>query len=314
MDDKEFGELKTVNLREAWQHEAHNFTPWLADNIDKLGDALGMDLELVKREKDVGNFSLDLLAEEIGSGRKVVIENQLEQTNHDHLGKLLTYASGVDDASVVVWVAGTIRDEHRAALEWLNRRTGEDTHFFGVEVELLQIDNSKPAPHFKIIVSPNDWQKETRQQAKGVSDKKFAYKEFFRAVIDEVKQKNFQTNRTARASNKISLKMGLGNMYLRAVFARDSKISTELYIDTNDIEHNKHVFDALVQQKEDIEKELGVLSWERTDEQRYSRIAMYRDGVIDDREDWDDIRAWIVKNVLDFERVFKPRLKKILRS
>ena len=138
-----FSELKKVSLNEIWKHEASDFTPWLAENIQELGDALGMDLEIVDREAPVGDFSLDLLAQVEGSSRTVVIENQFKQTNHDHLGKLLTYAGG-NDASVVIWVSEKIRDEHRQALEWLNQRTDTETQFFAVVVEILQIDDFKP--------------------------------------------------------------------------------------------------------------------------------------------------------------------------
>ena len=118
----EFGELKPVDIRELWPNEAHHFTPWLADNIERLGEAVGMDLEILAREAEVGDFSLDLLAKDLGSGRNVVIENQFGATDHDHLGKLLTYAAGVD-AVAVIWLTETVREEHREAIEWLNRRT-----------------------------------------------------------------------------------------------------------------------------------------------------------------------------------------------
>ena len=122
----DFGELKAVNIRGLWPNEARDFTPWLAENIERLGEALGMDLEIAAREADVGDFSLDLLAKDLGSGRHVVIENQFGATNHDHLGTLLTYAAGVD-AVAVIWLTETVRDEHKQALEWLNRRTDAES-------------------------------------------------------------------------------------------------------------------------------------------------------------------------------------------
>ena len=124
----ELGTIQQVDLREMWPHEAIDFTPWLADNVSSLGEALGMELEVRGQEERVGNYFLDMLADDLGSNRTVIIENQLEPTDHDHLGKLLTYASGYD-AGVVVWLAREFREEHRQALDWLNQRKGEDTHF-----------------------------------------------------------------------------------------------------------------------------------------------------------------------------------------
>ena len=150
--------IERVDLREAWPNEAVDFTPWLAENIAVLGEALGMDLELQDTEAAVGGYSLDVLATDLNQNRPVIIENQLETTNHDHLGMLITYAAGYD-ANVVVWLTRDFRDEHRQALDWLNQRTGEETQFFGVVVELWRIGDSLPAPYFKAVATPNDWRK-----------------------------------------------------------------------------------------------------------------------------------------------------------
>ena len=133
----DLGTIEQVDLREVWPHEAQDFTPWLSANLDKLGEALGLDLELHESEAPVGPFSLDVLAHDRGNDRPVIIENQLGSTNHGHLGQLLTYAAGYD-AGVIVWLTGDFQDEHRAALDWLNQRTGEDTAFFGVVVVMAR--------------------------------------------------------------------------------------------------------------------------------------------------------------------------------
>ena len=180
----DLGEIKQVeDLREVWPNEAQDFTPWLADNLDKLGEALGLDLELQSSEAPVGSFSLDVLAHDLGSNRPVIIENQLEATNHNHLGQLLTYVAGYD-AYAAVWLTQDFRDEHRQALDWLNQRTDEDTAFYGVVVEAWRIDGSRPAPHFRVVAAPNDWQKRMVSVAKtgragGLSEKQQRYHEFF---------------------------------------------------------------------------------------------------------------------------------------
>ena len=153
------GRIEKAGLREAWPHEAADLTPWLGDHVSELGAALGLELELQSSEAPVGTLSLDLLARDTGTNRTVIIENQLEPTDHDHLGKLLTYAGGYD-ANVIVWVARNFRDEHRQALDWLNQHTDDDTEFFGVVVEVWKIDGSRPAPHFNMVAAPNEWRRE----------------------------------------------------------------------------------------------------------------------------------------------------------
>ena len=154
----EIARLEPVDLKKVWPNEASDFTPWLDANLDRLGEALGINLEFVQREAPVGPFSLDILAKDEDADRKVVIENQLEQTNHDHLGKVLTYAAG-NDADVMVWIARDFRDEHRQALDWLNQRTSEETEFWGVVVRAVKIGNSAPAPIFDVVSRPNTFRK-----------------------------------------------------------------------------------------------------------------------------------------------------------
>lgn len=157
--------LVRASARVAWPHEAHAFTPWLASNLDELSEALGLRLTLIETEHAVGRYSADLLLED-ADGRKVIVENQFGTTDHDHLGKLLTYCAG-SDARVVVWIAETLNEEHVAAMEWLNQNTAEDVGFFGVELELLQIASSPYAPNFRVLVRPNNWVKAERSASVG---------------------------------------------------------------------------------------------------------------------------------------------------
>lgn len=160
------GRLETVPLREAWPHEAGNFTPWLAspDNLLLLAEAVGMSLELEAVEKPVDTFSADILARDIVTGRWVLIENQLESTDHTHLGQILTYAAGLD-AETVIWIARDFREPHRAAIDYLNRITAPEHNFFAVQIELLKIGTSAYAPRFNVVAKPNDWSKAVASKA-----------------------------------------------------------------------------------------------------------------------------------------------------
>ena len=171
MADKQLGRLERVELRDIWVSEASEFTPWLArpENIAELGMALNIDLELEAQEKAVGPFRADILCKDIGTDRWVLIENQLERTDHIHLGQLLTYASGLE-AVTIIWIAARFTEEHRATLDWLNKITDESFRFFGLEVELWRIGNSPAAPKFNIVSKPNDWSQSVAHAARVIDD------------------------------------------------------------------------------------------------------------------------------------------------
>ncbi|MEI7866727.1 MAG: DUF4268 domain-containing protein [Candidatus Methylumidiphilus sp.] len=312
----EFGKLKRVPLRELWKHEGTDFTPWLAANIGALGAALGLELELLEREAAVGDFSLDLLARDLGSSRKVIIENQLTQTDHDHLGKLITYAAGFG-ASVVVWVAESIRDEHRQTLEWLNQRTDEDTHFFGVVVEVLVIDDSKPAYNFNPVVIPSEWQKSIKPRASSISSKGEKYRVYFQRLIDDLRNIHRFTNAKAgQPQNWYSFSSGITGFVYSAVFVGKGKARVEIYIDKGDQEKNKIFFDTLNKRKLEIESSFGnSLEWERLDEKQASRIAVYREGSIESSDsELEEIRQWHVNNLLKFKKIFSLEIKRIIEN
>lgn len=312
----ELSNLEVVKLRDVWPNEAHDFTPWLADNIDQLGTVLGMDLELRDTEAEVGTFSLDVLAHDLGSNRPVVIENQLEPTDHDHLGKLLTYAARYE-AHTIVWLVRDFRPEHRAALDWLNQRTGEDTAFFGVVVEAWKIDNSRPAPRFSPVVVPNDWQKQVQHsgQEGGLSPKQLRYRKFFQALIDTLREEHqFTTALWGKPQNWYGFKAGFSGVSYTATFRVNQTARVALEISTGDKARNKDRFDRLHERKEKIETALGhPLVWDRKDEYQSCIISVEREGRIeDDEETLEQIREWMIDRLLAFKDAFGPHLDELL--
>jgi hypothetical protein len=305
-----FGVLKRVDLRLLWPNEAPDFTPWLAQNIAVLGGVLGLDLELRLQEAPVGSFSLDLLAHDLGRDRTVIVENQLESTNHDHLGKLLTYAAG-HDAAVAVWVAPEFREEHRQALDWLNQRTDVSTEFFGVVVEALQIDESRPACNFRLVASPNDWRKtNVAAAAAKPSIRGEAFRAFFQELIDRLRTlHNFTQARKAQPVAWYSFSSGIGGVRYSVYFAGGGLVQAELYIDRGEATWNKWLYDVLYEQRETIEAEFGEpLEWERLDNRRASRIAAKRPGSIEDPpETLEEIKNWAIDRLLRLKKVVGPR-------
>lgn len=311
-----FGNLKRLNLREIWCNEAKDFTPWLASHISELGEALGMDLELTQSEAAVGGFSLDLLAVDISSHSTVVIENQLQSTDHDHLGKLITYASGFD-ASVIIWVSDSFREEHRKALDWLNQVTDSETEFFAVVVEILQIDDSQPAFNFRPVVFPNEWSKGGHGPTPPPTPRMEKYRNYFQALIDELRDKHaFTKSRKAQPESWHDFSSGHTGVVYGMSFVHDRKARVHLYIDLGNYDSNKALFDMFLADREAIESEFGYpLAWERLEDKRASRIGIYRPGSIEDSEpQLREIRAWSIENLLRFREVFAERTKEYLRE
>jgi hypothetical protein len=259
----------------------------------------------------VGDFSLDLLAKDLGSGRPVVIENQFGATNHDHLGKIITYAAGVD-ARAVIWLMESVRDEHRQALEWLNQRTDGEVLFFAVKIEVIRIDGSRPAVQFRPVVYPNEWQNAARETAEHeVSPRMEAYRRFFQTIIDELREKHhFTRAKTAGPQSWAGFPSGIRGVSYCTGFAQGGRARVEIYIDQGDAESNKTLFDSLADQKAGREKELGEsLQWERLDNRRASRIALYREGHIQlPEEQLGEIRAWMIEHILRLKQALGPRL------
>ena len=241
MTQPQLGNLVRVDPRTVWKLEAAEFTPWLAENLSLLNAALGLEIELVGREVAVGPFSVDIFGKEVGTGREVIIENQLAMTDHGHLGQLLTYAAGLG-AKIVIWISPNFRDEHVQAIDWLNRQTSEDVAFFAVELELLRIDNSLPAPQFKLAAEPSEWQKEVSSDLKrGHTDREVAYHSFFSALLDRVNELSpgFSNVKNVGYSNWLSFRSGTTYFSVNVAVARPDMLRVELYISTGNAEKNR---------------------------------------------------------------------------
>ena len=308
------------NLRAIWPNEAQDFTPWLAENLAELGEALGMDLELQQTEAPVGGYSLDILATDLNSNHPVIIENQLEATDHTHLGQLLTYAAGFD-AGAIVWVTREFRDEHRQALDWLNQRTGEDTQFFGVAVELWRIADSLPAPHFTLAATPNGWRKQAGGAAVTTpsvpSERSERYRVFFQALVDTLRNDYSFTNvRKARPRSWQSFASGRGGFRYLASFIQNEQVRVALRIEVGDRDQNLAFLDGLKQNQEQVESAIGQeITWQQPLQgNRACRLAISRPGSIDDLETLNEIRDWMVDNLLKVREVFGPRLAELVAS
>lgn len=312
----ELGTIEKVDIREVWHTEDDHFTPWLGENLDKLGAELGLDLELLETEAQVGPFRLDVRAQEANIKGEVIIENQFGHTDHSHLGQLLTYASGFD-AGVVVWIAETFRDEHREALDFLNNRTSENTQFFGVEIEVLKIGDSLVAPYFNLVSTPNEWRKQSvigKQASGNLSERQERYKAFFQKLIDTMREQHgFTRARVGRAQSWYRFASGFSGIGYLARFKEGSRYGVELYIDNHNKEWNENLFDGLEKYKALYEASLGEsLLWLRLDNIQTCRIEAVRPGTIDDDDTkLEEIREWMVDRLLKFKEVFGPRLAEL---
>ena len=320
---EQLGKLVRVSPRDVWANEATDFTPWLRDNIDCLAEAVGIDIDLVESEVAVGNFSVDLVGEEPGQNRPVIIENQLERTNHTHLGQLLTYAAG-RDGGVIIWVSPEIRPEHRSALEWLNDATRGNLDFFGVELEVLQIEGSTlKAPNFKVVVTPKEYLTKTaptpsRSLTTGaLSERGRRYQTYFQALLGKIKEREPGVPRKRRIGfhGWVDLEpSGVGFKFV-AAFASGRRFRVEVYIDKGNQVSNKRVFGLLKAYKEEIENQIGTeLAWERLDTRRASRIAWYYGQsvtIMDSKETLEELEEWTVESFFKFRKEMSPCIQNV---
>lgn len=305
--------LERVELREYWQREDSDFTPWLAsdENIGLLSESIGIDLEVQQEEAPVGPFRADILCRDTATDDLVIVENQLERTDHTHLGQTLTYAAGLD-AVTIVWIASRFTDEHRATLDWLNRISHEDFLFFGIEVELWRIGNSAPAPKFNIVAQPNDWSKVAKEAAGrrgGLTPHELERVEFwkeFGAFLEETAS-HFKP---PKPTTKYYVQWGIGKTGASLQVRMNSDtIAVYLVIDS-------HVrptwFDALHQERRAIQGELGFdLDWQERLGGRSQRISYERDANTRDEHGRREVFEWFVRHMAIMDRVFRARIKEL---
>lgn len=309
------GKLERIPLRKAWAHEAGEFTPWLAqaDNLTLLAESLGLsELELVGTEHPVGDFKVDILCTD--DGGKVIIENQLEKTNHTHLGQILTYAAGVG-ARKVIWLAEAFRTEHVAALEFLNQHTTDELDFFAVEIELWRIGDSPMAPSFNVRVKPNDWAKTGQQNAKAAATTtptKQRQLKFWTGWQTWLQAKG-STLRTQKpfAQHWTNIALGRSGIHLAAtVNSRESRLGMEVYIGH---ENSKAMFKQLKAHQADIDKALGnKLEWLELPDGHACRILQVRaDSPLEDESEWPAYFVWLEQAALRMSEVFRPLVKEL---
>lgn len=299
------GKMKKVeDLRTVWKSEPRNFSKWLAEeeNLNMLGTAIGIDITLEQLESKVGDFSVDLLAVETGSSRKIIIENQLEDTNHDHLGKIITYASG-KGAQIIIWVVKHAREEHRKAVEWLNEKTPSDIAFFLVEIELWQIDDSAMAPHFNVVERPNEWARSI-QVIEGLSETKKLQFEFWQkfceyAFANEEMAKEFTRRKPGPQHWHTFGISGKPYTINAAVNTTKKLISVDLYI-----AGDKDFYHSLLEQREAFESDYGAkLEWNEAEKD--CRIVAKTKGDIKDTTEsyWNGLFDWLIASAIKLKEV-----------
>jgi hypothetical protein len=311
------GRLERVELRDIWISEATSFTPWLArpENISILSETLNIDLELEAQERAVGPFRADLLCKDIGTDRWVLIENQLERTDHTHLGQLLTYASGLE-AVTIIWIAARFTEEHRSTLDWLNKITNESFRFFGLEVELWRIGASPAAPKFNIVSKPNEWSLSVAKAARVIDDgeqseTRVMQEKYWVALNAKLEAIGGPVSGKCKPQPQSWMHYRIGRSYMGiggAMNSQKKQIRAELYLQGPPA---KTFFKLLNDQKAEIERELGYpLEWQELPDGQDSRIAIFlNDADPADEADWPRQHDWLAKRLNEMHRVFAPRVR-----
>ncbi|MBR4902627.1 MAG: DUF4268 domain-containing protein [Victivallales bacterium] len=306
---EKLGILKNEEIRNIWKIE-REFSDWLAkrENMELLGNAVGIDILAEETESAVGKYSADILAKEDGSDRKIIIENQYGATNHDHLGKLITYTAG-KNAQILIWIVEKADDEHRAAVQWINEHTDADIGIFLIQIEVLRIGDSIPAARFTVLERPNEWTKQNKQ----VVDSKINQQQmdFWNSFMDyTMKQPEFSklfNRRKGLPQNWMNLPLGSSEYQICLTVKTTGQIGAEVYINKR-----KDIFNDLESQKDQIEKELGFkMDWQPLPDKMASRIIIVQDGDYTDNAQWDSCFEWLTDKAVKLKKVFPKYLKKI---
>ena len=310
------GKITKVDLRNVWPHEERDFSKWLSqeENLNALATEIGIDeLNLIEVEKPVGSYFLDILAEEAGTGNKVVIENQLESTDHDHLGKILTYAAGVG-ANTIVWVAREVREEHRQAIDWLNENTGQGLNFFVIQIEALRIGESEVAPQFNIICKPNNWTKVSRSRAGGgnpeTDEKKLKFWEEFKSYANSKGATSIRHSPAPQHWFNVAFGTSLAHIELTITTRKQHWVACGLYI-----RDDKELFERLSEKKVEINKSLGGGEIEWIEASKATRIVK-RNMKLDPMspKDKEECFDWLLRAVSVFENTFKGLIQEYERG
>jgi hypothetical protein len=312
------GRLTPVDLRQVWGNEASDFTPWLAqeENLKLLGEKVGIELELEAQEAEVGPFRADLLCKNTADDSWVLIENQLDRTDHLHLGQLLTYAAGLE-AVTIIWIAERFTEEHRAALDWLNQITGERFAFIGLEIELWRIGDSPVAPNFNIVSSPNDWARTIQsaaQRSAPLTEAKQTQLSFWTAFKEYMDQKGSPVRcQKPLPQHWMNHSIGRGGINLSSI-ANTSEAEIRVELVTRD-KYSKSYYAQLLKQKEDLEREIGQSAiWHNPTDARMCRIYLRRPADIFNQAAWPEQHDWLRTTLEIFHKVFAPRVKQLENS
>ena len=314
---QQFRELEAQDVRDHWADEARDFTPWLADEIEnedvsQLEDALGLDLEVVDTEKDVGRYRVDIVAETVDDSRTAVIENQLEKSDHDHLGKSIAYAAGLD-ADIIVWLAPRFNDEHQDAVQWLNETSREGIDFFALRIEVWKIGDSEPAVRLNPVEEPSEWKEKAKRSKDELSETKKLQEQFWTAFRDAIENRN--TPLRARKPypypwypNPIG-KTGFTLSFLANTV--ENRVGCELVI-----KDDAEAFQYLESQRDEIEAEVDEsLVWIEPSETRAgkerSKIRIERDADLSREESWDEYRDWLIERGERFHEAFYDRVQNL---